>query len=352
LPEGSAAQVPNIPKGKKKEEEKMKLRKSRATLGVFLCVLAAFILVAGSGMKAEAAEKIPYPVKTVKLITHSSPGGGSDVILREMAKYLGTIIDANFVVDNVRGGSGAKAMAVLANSPVDGSIFYATTPTCIQIPMLAEVEYTIDDLEPVVNTFFDPMVMYAKANSPLNNLNDLITLAKEKPGETRWGGGNPSALERQIIERLRTDADVQVRVVAFEGGGDLMLAVLSGVVDVGFGEPAEILGQVEAGKIKILTTFTDERVRKFPDVPTAVEQGYDIVLPKFRGLAGPKGLSEEVVAAWEEAIPRLLEDPEFSAWYDENCLIPRYMDQETTQAFIKKSQEEYREYLTSIGLIK
>ncbi len=213
------------------------------------------------------------------------------------------------------------------------------------------MEYTIDDLEPMVNIFFDPMVMYAKADSPVNDLKDLIALAKEKPGETRWGGGNPSALERQIIERLRTDADVEVRVIAFEGGGDLMLAVLSGVIDVGFGEPAEILGQVEAGKIKILTTFTDDRVRKLPDVPTAVEQGYDIVLPKFRGLAGPKGLPEDVVAAWEETIPRLLEHPEFSAWYDENCLVPKYMDQEATQAFIKKNQKEYRDYLTSIGLI-
>jgi tripartite-type tricarboxylate transporter receptor subunit TctC len=57
------------------------------------------------------------------------------------------------------------------------------------------------------------------------------------------------------------------------------------------------------------------------------------------------------VAVWEEAIPRLLEHPEFSAWYDENCLVPKYMDQKATQAFIKKTQKEYRDYLTSIGLI-
>jgi len=304
------------------------------------------------GFKAEAVEKIPYPVKTVKLITHSSPGGGSDVMLREMIKHIGKYINANFIVDNVRGGSGARAMAVLANSPADGSIFYATTPTCIQIPMLAEVEYTIDDLEPVVNIFYDPMVMYTKTDSPIENLNDLITYAKENPGQSRWGGGNPSALERQIIERLRTDADVEVRVVAFEGGGDLMLAVLSGVVDVGFGEPAEILGQVEAGKIKILTTFTDDRIRKLPHVQTAVEQGYDIVLPKFRGLAGPKGLPEDVITAWETAIPRLLADPDFISWYEENCLIPGYLNQELFQAFVKKTQNDYRDYLKQVGLLK
>jgi tripartite-type tricarboxylate transporter receptor subunit TctC len=214
------------------------------------------------------------------------------------------------------------------------------------------VEYTIDDLEPVVNIFFDPMVMYTKTDSPIENLNDLITYAKENPGQSRWGGGNPSALERQIIERLRTVAGVEVRVVAFEGGGDLMLAVLSGVVDVGFGEPAEILGQVEAGKIKILTTFTDDRIRKLPHVQTAVEQGYDIVLPKFRGLAGPKGLPEDVITAWETAIPRLLADPDFISWYEENCLIPGYLNQELFQAFVKKTQNDYRDYLKQVGLLK
>lgn len=329
----------------------MKSRKSRLAISVSFCVLVGLLLITAGGFKAEAAEKIPYPVKTVKLITHSSPGGGSDVILREMAKHLGKFIDANFIVDNVRGGSGARAMAVLANSKADGSIFYATTPTCIQIPMLAEVEYTIDDLEPMVNIFFDPMVMYTKASSPINNLDDLITYAKENPGESRWGGGNPSALERQIIERLRSIADVNVRVVAFEGGGDLMLAVLSGVVDVGFGEPAEILGQVEAGKVKIVTTFTDDRVAKFSEVPTAVEQGYDIVLPKFRGLTGPKGLPKDVVIAWETAIPRLLDDPEFTAWYNENCLVPKYLNQESFKVFVKKTQNEYRNYLKQIGLL-
>ena len=330
----------------------MKSRKLRLAISVYLCVLVGLLFIGMGGFKAEAAEKIPYPVKTVKLITHSSPGGGSDVMLREMIKHIGKYINANFIVDNVRGGSGARAMAVLANSPADGSIFYATTPTCIQIPMLAEVEYTIDDLEPVVNIFFDPMVMYTKTDSPIENLNDLITYAKENPGQSRWGGGNPSALERQIIERLRTVAGVEVRVVAFEGGGDLMLAVLSGVVDVGFGEPAEILGQVEAGKIKILTTFTDDRIRKFPHVQTAVEQGYDIVLPKFRGFTGPKGLPEDVITAWETAIPRLLANPDFMSWYEENCLIPGYLNQELFQAFVKKTQNDYRDYLKQVGLLK
>ena len=71
------------------------------------------------------------PNKVVTLVTHSSPGGGSDVFLREMSKYLGKYIGATFIVENVQGGSGAKAMARVATAPADGSVFYATTPTYI-----------------------------------------------------------------------------------------------------------------------------------------------------------------------------------------------------------------------------
>ena len=102
---------------------------------------------------ATAQEKVPYPADSVTLVTHSSPGGGTDVFLREMVKYLGEYLDANFVVENVRGGSGAKAMAFLADSPTDGSVLYGTTPTFINTSLLSKPEKTYQDLQPVVNIF-------------------------------------------------------------------------------------------------------------------------------------------------------------------------------------------------------
>src|SRR3546814_10693549 len=88
---------------------------------------AAAALIAGSGMAFAQS----YPIDNVTLVTHSAAGGGTDVFLREMNKYLSKHMGTNFVVENVRGGSGAKAMAKLATAPADGSIFYGTTPTFI-----------------------------------------------------------------------------------------------------------------------------------------------------------------------------------------------------------------------------
>ena len=146
-------------------------------------VVAASFLAVTLFAEGSAAE---YPHETVTLITHSSPGGGSDLFLRTMVKYLGPQMGVNFVVENVRGGSGAKAMAKLATSPADGSIFYASTPTFLQTPMLGKTEYTYRDLEPMVNVFLDPMVAYTRVDSPFKNLADAVEYAKANPG-AKWG---------------------------------------------------------------------------------------------------------------------------------------------------------------------
>lgn len=144
-------------------------------------------LVAGAALTLAAslpATAQDYPVDTVTLITHSSPGGGSDVFLRELSRHLAPILGVNVVVENVTGGSGANAMARLAQAPADGSVFYATTPTFIYTTLLSDVEYGYDDLEPLVIFFIDPEVIYTAADSEFETFEDVIQHAREDRG--RW----------------------------------------------------------------------------------------------------------------------------------------------------------------------
>lgn len=325
---------------------------------VALCAAVLFLatvsstFASGAGEKSAAGSESTYPVSTVTLLTHSSPGGGSDLFLRQMIKYLGPKMGVTFVVKNVTGGGGAKAMAELANSPADGSVFYATTPTCIQTPMFGKTEYTIHDLEPMVNVFQDPMLLYTRAASPLKDLKDVLAAAKQSPSSVKWGGGTATELGRQILEKLKEKSASDVRIISFEGGGDLMLSVLNGTVDLGVGEPGEISSQLEAGKVRLLAIFTDERLAGFPDTPTAKEQGVDLSLTKFRGLTGPKGLPPEVVRAWETAIPKLLADPAYKAAYSSDNLIPSFMNEPKFQAYVARTETDLKDYLTSMGVIK
>src|SRR6185503_20961906 len=222
----------------------------------------------------------------VTLVTHSSPGGGSDIFLRTMAPHISRIMKKTVVVENMQGGSGARAMAVLASAKPDGGMFYATTPTFIYTSLLSRPSASYKDLEPLVNIFYDPEVLYTAADSRFKTLRDVIDYARANRG--RWGAANPASLERQVMERLKQKTGVTPAVATFEGGGDMLINVLNHTLDMGIGELQEMRGQLDAGKIRLLGVVGEERMTQFPDVQTVKEQGIDLSVRKFRGLAGPK----------------------------------------------------------------
>jgi tripartite-type tricarboxylate transporter receptor subunit TctC len=240
-----------------------------------------------------------------------------------MAPHLTRIMGASFVVENLQGGSGAKAMSAVAGAPADGSILYATTPTFVYTSLLSEPAATYRDLEPLVNLFFDPEVLYTAADSQFTTLGDVI--GRARAGGGKWGAANPASLERQTLERLKQLADAAPAVITFEGGGDMMISVLNHTLDIGIGELQEIRAQLEAGAVRLLAVAGDDRLPQYPDLATLREQGFDLSVRKFRGLAAPRGVSPDVIRRWEEAIPRLLDDPAYQRLYLANGLQRGFM---------------------------
>lgn len=317
------------------------------SIGAAVLGLATIAILSATSANADP---LPYPSKVVTLVTHSSPGGGSDVFLREMSKYLGKYIDATFVVENVQGGSGAKAMARVATGPADGSVFYATTPTYIYTSLMSKPQNTYKDMDPLVNIFADSEVIYTRTDGPFKSLQDVIEHAKKERG--RWGAANPASLERQAAEQLKRAAGVTPAIVTHEGGGDMMLNVLNGTLDIGIGEIQELRSQLDAGKITLLATFNPERIAEKPDVPTVKELGYDVSLVKFRGLAGPKGVPESTKAIWDEGVKNLLADPDYKKAYTAEVLVPQLIGQKDYPAFINNFGASTEEFLKSTGAIK
>lgn len=310
---------------------------------VALVCLAA--LAAGSAF-AQAV----YPHRVVTLVTHSSPGGGSDVFLRELARFLGPEMGVEFVVENVRGGSGARAMAQLANAPADGSVFYATTPTYIYTSLLSRPANTYRDLEPIVNVFFDEEVIYTRTSGPFESLEQVIEKARTSRG--RWGASTPASLERQALEQLKLAAGVTPAIVTHEGGGDLMLNVLNGTLDIGVGEAQEIRSQLDAGQLRILAVFAAEPTERLPGIPTVKELGYDVVLTKFRGIAGPPGTPPAVVDAWQQGVQRVLDNPGYRDVYEARLLAPRYIEHASYGAFIDDFATRTQDFLRATGVLQ
>ena len=314
-----------------------------------LVMRAAVTLVAASLPLGAAAQS--YPVQNVTLVTHSSPGGGSDVFLRTLIKYLQPKMGVNFAVENVTGGSGARAVAKVAQSPADGSVLYATTPTYIQTTLLSKPQYGYDSLMPVATVFIDPEVIYTRSDSPYKSLAEAVAAAK-KTGKAKWGASNPASLERIAMERMNRLTQAKAAIVPHEGGRDQMLNVLNGTYDIGIGEIQEMRSQLEAKQVRLLAVLSEKRLADYPDVPTAKEQGVDLVVTKFRGLAGPKGLPPAVLKAWNDGIRAVLADPAYQKEYAKESLIPTPMGAEEAQRFTASFATDVATSLKELGVAK
>ena len=131
-----------------------------------------------------------------------------------------------------------------------------------------------------------------------------------------------------------------------------MINVLNGTLDMGVGEIQEIRAQLEGHKVQLLATFNPVRMTGYPDVPTAKELGYNVVVTKFRGLAGPKGLPADIVKIWDEAAQRILADPEYKKFYVEDNLAPHFISHAEYGKFVEQFAADTGNFLKTTGVIK
>ena len=302
--------------------------------------------------QATAQAQAAYPHSRVTLVTHSSPGGGTDLFLRELSTYLAPLMKTQFAIENIRGGSGATAVAHVAAGAANGSIFYGSTPTYIQTTLLSKPKVGYEGLDPIAIVFIDPELIYTRAESPFKTLADVIDHARANPGKSRWGASNPASLERLALERLARSTGVKAPIVSHDGGGDQMIGVLNGTYDIGIGEIQELRAQFDAGKLRLLAVLNEKRLDGLPDLPTAKEQGFNLVVTKFRGIAAPKGLPDEIAKAWEDALRKAVDSPAYKAAYTKENLIPMVMGREQARRFTAQFATEVAESLKELGVIK
>jgi tripartite-type tricarboxylate transporter receptor subunit TctC len=154
------------------------------------------------------------------------------------------------------------------------------------------------------------------------------------------------------MERLKQRTRVAPVVATFEGGGDMLINVLNHTLDMGIGELQEIRSQLDSGRVRLLAVVGDQRLTQFPDVMTVKEQGIDLSVRKFRGIAGPKGTPREVIAAWEAAVPKLLADPAYQKIYTKNNLLPGFVAHDDYVKFMNDFGAQTQAFLKESGVIR
>jgi len=265
-----------------------------------------------------------YPTKPIAVVYHSQAGSGGDIFLRNLGKAVESVLKQPILVENRTGGGGANAWIYAAEAAPDGYVLLGISSTIIARPLMTPMPVDYTDFKPIAQVFFDPTVIYVQADSKYKIFQDVIDDAKARPGQQNWGSGSPGSAETLCLRKIAELADMEINIVPFEGGADVMVNLVGGRLDAAIGEYAEIAAAVEAGQLRIITNLNSERMPDLPDVQTLTESGVDFVFEKIRGLMAPKDTPDEVIQIWVEAIKGVYDDPDFTKYYTSNKIYPLF----------------------------
>jgi putative tricarboxylic transport membrane protein len=294
------------------------------------------------------------PTKTVDMIVHTGPGGGSDLLARAIATMMEKekLLPVRMQVLNRAGGNGAVAAAAIAERKDDPHTIGLVTSVWIAGPLTSsEAKVTLHDLKPVAGLLLDPAVFAVRADSPYKTLRDFIEAAKAQPGQLKQSGGSVTSRDNIIRQSLQAATGARWAFVSFPGGGERLAALLGGHVDIMVIEPQEAGEQVRAGKMRVLAQLADRPLPGYPGVPTLKEAGYDVkATPQIRAVVAPPGVSNEVVAYWEDLFAKLRATPSWKKYVEDNQLEDHFTNSAELSKMIKQIEDELRTQYQAAGI--
>jgi putative tricarboxylic transport membrane protein len=306
----------------------------------------ATALVAPFALGATMVQAQDWPPRSVTLVTHSSPGGGGDVMLRNLSRTLEDRFSITTTVDNRVGGSGAVAMTWLATqAPADGSVLFSVTPTHLLTPMRAQGIPTYEDLTVIARLFLDPSVLYVHRDSRFQTVEEFIAHARANPRALSVAIGSAGSLDQLVLQNFEREAGISVRTVPHEGGGDAIVALLGQHVDAVVGEPGQGLTHLESGTLRLLGVFQEERLADYPDVPTLLDVGVNVVSNKFRGIFGPPNMDPALVQAIATTLGDLYDAEPWRTYWVEGSMSPAHLGPDEFRADLAQSSEELRAFV-------
>ncbi|MBG6184999.1 tripartite-type tricarboxylate transporter receptor subunit TctC [Arthrobacter sp. CAN_A214] len=305
--------------------------------------------VANSGGSEDGSD---FPSGPVTLTIGQDPGGSTDLIGRAIAENASEPLGVPIPVVNKPGANGALATQEVANATPDGQTLILLNASLIAITPLAVGEdeaVTLDDLEIITGISQDDYVLVANAESEYKTVEDIVAADKSFNFATT-GVGTGSQLAQALLFK---QAGVEGTDVPFDGGSPAMTALLGNQVDFATIQLGEAMPQIEAGTLTPIVTFSEERNQYLPDVPTAVEGGYDVPVSQFRAVAAPKGTPEPVLEELRTAISAAFETEEYKEFNESNLFTPHEVDgaqvTEEWEANAAKYKELVEKYEIDLG---
>jgi putative tricarboxylic transport membrane protein len=296
-----------------------------------------------------------FLTKPLEFVVQSAAGGGSDIMARTMQAIIEKekLSTHPITVVNRAGGSGAIAFAYVAGKKGDPHFWLTATTSFLQTPLQGQSKFNYKDFTPLSNLAYDDFLIVARADAPFKTMKDLIAAAKKKPGELKYGGSSAPGADSIIAFLIEKAAGVKFNYIPFKSGGEVMVALLGGHIDLASANPCEALAQMEAKKVAVLGVNTDQRLEGAPNIPTLKEQGIDAVFRQFRSIAAPKDIPKEALKYYEELLKKLSENKTWQEKYiKENMLTSDYTDSPGTLKVWERENAKFAKVMREMGFIK
>ena len=288
----------------------------------FAYAALAMGMVAGSPLLAHAQDYSALKCDEVEVISHASPGGGTDQTIRmwidAAAKDLGT----NFVVVYKQGGGARVAQEYLMSKPADGCTIMATTETHLYTIAQGRSPITMDNLQGVARAMKDPSVIVTKAGGKIKTYDDLIKASKERDGGLNWGVAQVGGTEHIGIARWAEKAGVPYRIVPFGSGGEMITALRSGAVDATLANVSEAIQPIQDGNIQPIAVLAKDPIKDLPDTPTAGSKGADVSVDTTRGYVVRADTPKDKVDALEKLLLAAMHSDKFTSYLKNSGLNP------------------------------
>lgn len=279
-----------------------------------LTAAIAFAAVGAIALAPPASVAGNYPDRSVEFIVPFNPGGGADSSQRTFNKFAEPVVGKSLVVVNKPGAGGTRGWAEFVRKDADGYTLAIVTPPFNVIPALAhpkQTGYTLDQFTNICIYAVVPDVLLVREDSEFKTLADFVKFAKANPKKIKVANTGKLGADLMTTLLIEDATGTEFTKIPFTGGSKSFKGILSGTTDAMVSSAKFAVKGV--GKLRTLAVASPERVAELPDVPTFKEQGYDVVSERFRALAGPKGLSKDVVDYWGNVCKKVTKDEGFRA---------------------------------------
>jgi tripartite-type tricarboxylate transporter receptor subunit TctC len=303
---------------------------------------------------APAALAQAFPTKTIQLVVPYPPGGAGDALARPLALRLKELLGQPVVIENKPGANGILGMAAVAGAAADGHtlVLGAIGPLSVS-PALQKLPFDPQrDFAPVAFLAAVPNVLVVNSATPVKSVADLITLAKQKPGQLNYGSAGTASSNQLAAELFNQAAGVQIAHIPYKGGAPAEADLLAGHLSLIFDNLPPALPHIRAGSFRALAVTSLRRQPSLPDVPTMGELGYpDFEAGSWFGVLAPAATPRPLVERLNKAIVEIMRDPAVRDAYVKQGFDLNPGTPEQFADFIRSEATKWQAVVKSAGIV-